>query len=76
MDIDRLRQKLRSGALPHRRASQTWVGPGSARSCTACDQVIARDDTEVECDDVAGRPLRFHRDCFDAWESERDAERA
>jgi|SRR5437764_11518922 len=75
VDIDRLRQKLRSGALPRTRASPTWVGPGSARACMACDGVIARDDTEVECDDAAGRPLRFHRECFDAWEDERDGER-
>jgi hypothetical protein len=71
MDIERLRQKLRSGALPRDRTSRTWVGPGSARTCVACDQVIARDDTEVECDDADGRPLRFHRGCFDAWEEER-----
>ena len=73
MDIDRLRQKLRSGALPRRRRAKTWMGPGSARRCQACDQIIARDDTEVECDDPEGRPLRFHKECFDAWETEREA---
>ena len=72
VDIERLREKLRSGALPQSRAGHTWVGPGSARPCVACDLVIARDDTEVECDDPAGRPLRFHRECFDAWEVERN----
>ena len=72
MDIDRVRDKLRTGTLPRERAPRTWVGPGSARVCTACDRVIARDDTEVECDDLAGRPLRFHRVCFEAWEAERD----
>ena len=70
MDIERLRQKLRSGALPRQCASRTWIGPGSARTCMACDGIIARDDTEVECDDADGRPLRFHKDCFHAWESE------
>lgn len=39
----------------------------------ACDAIIARDDIEVECDDAAGRPLRFHKECFDAWETEREA---
>jgi hypothetical protein len=71
MDIDRLRQKLRSGALPRDRTSRTWVGPGSARTCMACDQNIARDDIEVECDAGDGRPLRFHKECFDAWDEER-----
>jgi hypothetical protein len=42
----------------------------------ACDRVIARDDTEVECDDVTGRPLRFHQACFDVWEAERDVDGA
>ena len=70
VDIERLRAKLRSGVLPRGRAARTWVGPGSARPCMVCDRVIARDDTEVECDDTTGRPLRFHQDCFYAWESE------
>ena len=70
VDIERLREKLRSGMLPRGRASRTWVGPGSARTCMVCDRVVARDDTEVECDDAAGQPLRFHRECFYAWESE------
>jgi len=35
-----------------------------------CDRAIARDDTEVECDDPAGRPLRFHQECFYAWQRE------
>lgn len=55
MGIERLRQKLRSGAVPRRRRAKTWIGPGRARPCMACDQTIARDDTEVECDD--GQPL-------------------
>jgi hypothetical protein len=73
VDIDRLRQKLRSGALPRGRQGRTWVGRGSARTCMACDAIIARDDIEIECDDAAGRPLRFHKECFDAWETEREA---
>jgi hypothetical protein len=39
----------------------------------ACDRIIARDDTEIECDDLEGRPLRFHKECFDAWETECEA---
>jgi hypothetical protein len=37
----------------------------------ACDQNIARDDIEVECDAGDERPLRFHKGCFDAWDEER-----
>jgi hypothetical protein len=76
VDIDRLQQKLRTGMLPRARAPRTWVGPGSARVCMACDRVIARDDIEVECDDLTGRPLRFHQSCFDMWEAERAADPA
>jgi len=70
VDIERIRQKLRAGALPRRRQSKTWRGTGSARICMACDRIIARDDTEIECDDLEGRPLRFHKECFEAWETE------
>ncbi len=70
MQGERGYRKLRSGALPRSRRAKTWIGPGSARPCMACDQTIARDDTEVECDDLNGQPLRFHKECFEAWETE------
>ena len=73
VDLEQIRQKLRAGALPRGRQAKTWRGTGSARVCMGCDRIIARDDTEIECDDLEGRPLRFHKECFEAWETECEA---
>jgi len=43
----------------------TWHGPGTLGVCVACEQPIAADDVEVECDLPTGGTIRLHRGCYD-----------
>jgi len=36
--------------LPKQNWRMTWYGPGTGGICVACEQPIADDDVEVECD--------------------------
>ena len=45
-----IRQKILAGHLPKENCRMTWYGPGTGGVCVACEQPIADDDVEVECD--------------------------
>lgn len=70
---DALREKILAGALPSEACEVTWYGPGRGKPCRACDVPVLSTEIEVECDLPSGeKGVRFHRECFDAWNVARD----
>ena len=65
-----IRQKILAGHLPKENCRMTWYGPGTGGVCVACEQPIAADDVEVECDLPTGGTIRLHRGCYDIWVAE------
>ena len=66
----RIRDKLDAGELPGELPERRWVGFGSDRRCTACDEPIRCAQVEHEVD-VPGRdPVLLHADCVGLWEAE------
>jgi hypothetical protein len=66
---ENIRAKIAAGSLPVARgeATRVWAGIGTGRGCDACDRPITVLEFESEIEGPAGRPLRFHKPCFDAW---------
>lgn len=62
---DKIRSKVRSGALPIPRELPTkqFVGRGTNRACDGCDELITPEQIESETD-LDGRTLRFHAVCL------------
>jgi hypothetical protein len=65
-----IRDKILAGELPKQNCRMTWYGPGTGGVCVACDQPIAADEVEVECDLPEGGTIRLHRRCYDIWAAE------
>lgn len=65
----KIRLKISSGTLPTHQAPKVFGGKGNGGQCDACDSPIT--DVELEFDALNGRVLRFHLDCFCAWNVER-----
>jgi hypothetical protein len=53
-----IRQMILAGNLPKENCRMTWYGPGTGGVCVACEQPIAADDVEVECDLPTGGTIR------------------
>ena len=68
--LERIRQKIINGELPAEHCRMTWYGPGTGQICMACEQRIAANEVEVECDLPSGRTIRLHRTCYDIWTKE------
>jgi len=70
----KIRQRLQEGALPLRKPTRTWGGPGAGLDCEACDQPITKDqlEYEVQFDPDPVEPVHMHLGCFAAWELERE----
>ena len=45
-----IRQMILAGNLPKENCRMTWYGPGTGGVCVACEQWIAAEEIEVECD--------------------------
>ena len=65
-----IRQMILAGILPKENCRMTWYGPGTGGVCVACEQTIAADELEVECDLPNGGTIRLHRRCYDIWTAE------
>jgi hypothetical protein len=72
--VDRVHEKMSSGALPLERPVKTWGGKGAAGICDGCDQPLALGEVELEAEFETGRTLRFHVRCFIAWNTTRGPE--
>jgi hypothetical protein len=65
-----IRQRILAGNLPKENCHMTWYGPGTGGVCIACEQPIAVDEDEVDCDLPGGGTIRLHRRCYDIWAAE------
>jgi len=65
----RTRHKVARGALPTHASGRRWVGPGSGGRCDGCGDDVTVLDAEFEVGFRDALILRFHRECFSAWES-------
>ena len=52
------------------------VRPRGRGVCVACEQPIAPNEVEVECDLPGGGTIRLHRSCYDIWSVEWPCESA
>jgi hypothetical protein len=53
-----VRRKIAAGILPMAVPERTWAGPGTGRTCDACDPEITPAEVEHEVDLRDGRTLR------------------
>ncbi len=70
-----LREKLQSGALPHKPFVKTWRSPGTGKPCDVCEVPITPVEHELEGGCRDGGVVWFHTACYDAWWHERGAVR-
>ena len=69
--FDVILAKIRSGALPSARSYISYGGRGTNQTCDGCCERIPAEDVEYEVDLTEGRTLRFHQECFAAWQKAR-----
>ena len=83
MEIEALRililEKLKDGRLPHDSMPRFWGGPANGELCDACDGPITKQQLVME--GIAStlsdkKPIQFHVQCFQIWDSERHASRS
>ena len=70
------RAKVVNGTLRHDALHEAWSGKGSGQSCDGCEQAIVATDFEIEADFLGGQALRFHAECFTAWQRAAEERRA
>ena len=68
-----IRQKLRKGRLPTKRAAWIFGGPGAGGRCGACNRELRGTQLVMELPTFAGRVLFVHGDCLAVWDTERMA---
>jgi len=61
--------KTSGGGLPTAGVRRRWVGPGRGERCNGCGDRIAPHENEFEIDFRNTLWLRFHDECFKAWQS-------
>ena len=60
-----------SGVLSQQAPLRTWAGRGTGAPCNLCGRAIQAHEVEYEIElapATAGRSLRFHFNCYRAWE--------
>jgi hypothetical protein len=62
-----VRRKIAAGILPMAVPERTRAGPGTGRTCDACDLEITPAEVEHEVDLRNGRTLRVHQLCLTVW---------
>ena len=73
----RAREAICAEKLPSRRPDHMWGGSGAGERCVICDELVTRDQLELEIQfahhGAADRLHDFHLhvQCFAAWELER-----
>src|SRR5262245_28284786 len=68
-----VRQKLRNGRLPSKRAASIFGRPGAGGRCGACNRELRSTQLVMELPTFDGRVLFVHGDCFIVWDAERAA---
>jgi hypothetical protein len=68
-----IRHRIEDGHLPRDRTIELWHGDGFGHTCDGCGLTIATADRmSLICADD-WRAFRFHVDCFQVWDAERQA---
>ena len=68
-----IRRAIEDGRLPRDRTIELWHGDSFGHTCDGCGLTIATaDKMSLICADD-WRVLRFHADCFQVWDAERQA---
>jgi hypothetical protein len=70
-----IRHRIDNGRLPRDHTIELWHGDGYGfgQTCDGCGLTITTADRmSLLCAD-AWRALRFHADCFQVWDAERQA---
>src|SRR5262245_65518447 len=67
-----IRSKLADSCLPQRIELQFWGVPGTGESCTACAEVIRKEQFVIQgiAVDEPKRAVQLHAACFHAWQAE------
>jgi len=68
---DKVRSKLRTGALPRDEPLKLWTGYGTEQKCVCCDAPILRRQVEYEPEMPDGRRFKMHIGCHGLWVAER-----
>ena len=68
-----VRQKLRNGRLPSKRAASIFGRPGAGGRCGACNRELRSTQLVMELPTFDGCVLFVHGDCFIVWDAERAA---
>ena len=69
-----IREKLKDGRLPFDSMPRFWGGPADGEVCDACDKPITKQQLMMEgVVSTPGdeKPIQFHVQCFQFWETER-----
>jgi hypothetical protein len=73
MESDAIRILIRE-KLPHDSEPRFWAGPADTEVCDACDKPITKQQLMMEgVVSTPGdeKPIQFHVQCFQFWETER-----
>jgi len=66
-----IRHGIERGRLPRERTIALWDGAGLGQTCDGCGLSIGINERmRLICADD-WKAVRFHHDCFEAWEAER-----
>lgn len=74
---EKAREVIQAGKLPNRPPERTWGGSGVGADCTICNELVKRDELELEIEfardgnDGTLDTYHVHIRCFAAWEQER-----
>jgi hypothetical protein len=63
----RVREMVRTGALPCEDPESLWGGMGDGARCAACAEPIGAREVEYEADLASGRKILLHRPCYLIW---------
>jgi hypothetical protein len=66
-----IRHRIEEGRLPRERTIELWHGPGFGQTCDGCGQAIAVNESMSLICAEDWQALRFHHECFEAWDAER-----
>ena len=68
-----IRQRIQDGRLPRTPLIEVGHGQGIGQACDACGSIIAKNQrmtVRMSADDWG--TLRFHDECFQIWDTERN----
>jgi len=66
-----IRYRIEDGRLPRERTIELWHGAGFGQICDGCDLPISTNDGMTLLCSEDWKAIRFHDDCFHAWNAER-----